>query len=115
MPGIKHYIDTPNDADFLEKFARHHADPAKRHISQYEAERIRKIADDFLELTQNLKTDLNRLDAYAVHDSKYTHKFSINERERKVASDLKKIFSDSENLRIITGYSSMKEILRVIN
>ena len=115
MPGNKHYIDTPNDADFLEKFTRHHADPAKRHISQYEAERIRKIADDFLELTQNSKTNFNRLDAYAVHESKYTHKFSINEKERKVASDLKKVFSDSENLRIITGYSSMKEVLRVIN
>ena len=57
MPGEKHYFDAPNAADFLEKFVQHHADPAKRHISQYEANRIRKITEDFLSLLQKTKTD----------------------------------------------------------
>ena len=56
MPGEKHYFDAPNDADFLEKFVQHHADPAKRHISQYEANRIRKITEDFLTKFDQVKT-----------------------------------------------------------
>ena len=114
MPGEKHYFDAPNDADFLEKFVQHHADPAKRHISQYEANRIRKITEDFLSLLQKTKTDPSRLDTYSHHESKFTRTFSMNERGKKVSHDLAEVFTDSEDLKIITGYSSMKEVLKVV-
>jgi len=114
MPGEKHYFDSRNDADFLEKFVQHHADPTKRHISQYEADRIRKVTENFLDLLQKTKTDLGRLDAYQHHESKFTRKFSYNEKGKKVASDLKEVFTDSDELRIITGYSSMKEVIKVV-
>ena len=38
----------------------------------------------------------------------------MNERGKKVSHDLAEVFTDSEDLKIITGYSSMKEVLKVV-
>ena len=114
MPGEDFYKDTPKDADFLEKFVRLHASPSKRHISQYEANRIRKIVGDYQGLLEKTRTDPNSLLSYVHEESKLSRTFSTNEGKRKVSKDIKQIFSDSDEIRIITGYTSMKEILNAI-
>ena len=114
MPGEDFYKDTPKDADFLEKFVRLHASPSKRHISQYEASRIRKIVGDYQGLLEKTRTDPNSLLSYVHEESKLSRTFSTNEGKRKVSKDIKQIFSDSDEIRIITGYTSMKEILNAV-
>ena len=104
MPGEDFYKDTPKDADFLEKFVRLHASPSKRHISQYEANRIRKIVGDYQGLLEKTRTDPNSLLSYVHEESKLSRTFSTNEGKRKVSKDIKQIFSDSDEIRIITGY-----------
>lgn len=114
MPGKEFYNDCLEDTDFLEKFIRHHADPSKRHINQYEAEKVRNIAEKFSLLLQESKTDLGTLKTYTRHESKFTRTFSTNETGRTVGKDLAGVFSDSPLIRIITGYSSMKQILKSV-
>ena len=98
----------------MEKFVRYHAKPDKRHISQYEAGRIRKIVGDYQGLLEETRTNPNSLISYVHEESKLSRTFSQNEGRRSVSKDIKQIFTDSEEIRIITGYTSMKEILNVI-
>lgn len=114
MPGKEFYNDLLKDTDFLEKFVQFHGHPKKRHINQYEIDRIRKIIGDHVELVEKTKTDLNTLAAFTPEESKLSRTFPANERGNNVKGELREIFSNSERIDIITGYSSMKEILRLI-
>ena len=110
MPGKEFYNDLLKDTDFLEKFVQFHGHPKKRHINQYEIDRIRKIIGDHVELVEKTKTDLNTLAAFTPEESKLSRTFPANERGNNVKGELREIFSNSERIDIITGYSSMKEI-----
>lgn len=114
MPGEDHYKHLLKETDFLEQFVRFHGNPSKRHISQYEIGRIRKIISDYDDLTVKTKTDFSKITTYSHEDTKLSRTFPANENGRNVRNELKEIFASSERIDIITGYSSMKEILRVI-
>ena len=114
MPGEEFYTGSFQDTDFLERFVQHHASPKKRHISQYEAERIRKIIGEHALLIEKSEIDPNSLLSYVSQESKISRTFPMNDRGRNVRSDLKEIFQGSKRIDIITGYSSMKEVLRAI-
>jgi hypothetical protein len=114
MPGEEFYARSFQDTDFLEKFVQHHATPKNRHITQYEAERIRKIIGDHAILIEKNKVNPNSLLTYIHEESKISRTFPMNDRGHNVRSELKEIFYGSERIDIITGYSSMKEVLRAI-